>query len=164
MIAAWSGFRALDAERRRLVLEAAVTLALVWVGLRAMPLGQLRRHLDAYSRRRPARAATSTAAIAWAVQAAGRRFPPGRACLVEALAADAMLRRRSYHSEVRLGVRKKTDGSFLDGHAWVECDGVVVVGGVDDLDTYGQLREAPVSRTQTAELVRRYPVRDIGRQ
>jgi hypothetical protein len=153
---AWSRFRALDAERRWLVLEAAVTLASVWVGLRTIPLRHLRRRLEAYSRRRPARSASSTAAIAWAVQAAGRRFPGGRTCLVEALTADAMLRRRSYHSEVRLGVRRASDRSLLDGHAWVECDGVVVVGEVDDLDTYGQLRDVSLlPRTQTAHVTPR---------
>ena len=146
MMETWSRFRALGAERRRLVIEAAVLLGVVWAGLRTMPLGTLRRLLDAYSRRRPA-SVESPAAIAWAVQAAARRVPGTRTCLLEALAADAMLRRRSYRSELRFGVRSKDAGSSLDGHAWVECDGRVVVGDVDDLDAYDQLLPARMTQT-----------------
>ena len=136
MMDSWSRFRALDVDRRRLVFEAAVLVGIVCVGLRTMPLGRLRRLLERCERRRPARASASPGAIAWAVQAAARRFAGARTCLVEALAAEAMLRRRAYPSELRLGVRRGCDRSRLDGHAWVECNGVVVVGAIEDLESY----------------------------
>ena len=71
-----------------------------------------------------------------AITAVAARFPSAT-CLVQALAADAMLRRRRLASELRLGVRLRDHGDSADvpdvpieAHAWVECDGGVVIGAV----------------------------------
>jgi hypothetical protein len=48
-----------------------------------------------------------------------------------------MLGRRGISSNLRLGVRH--DGESLNpftAHAWVECQGLVVMGAVDDLGDY----------------------------
>jgi hypothetical protein len=48
-----------------------------------------------------------------------------------------MLGRRGISSNLRLGVRH--DGEPLNpftAHAWVECQGLVVMGAVDDLGDY----------------------------
>jgi Transglutaminase-like superfamily len=79
----------------------------------------------------------SPSAIAWAVGAVARRYHARPTCLVEALAADVMLRRRQYPSALHLGVRKMDNCSRpLDGHAWVECEGSIVVGHLDNLAIY----------------------------
>ena len=71
------------------------------------------------------------------MSAVARRFPAQRTCLIEALAADVMLRRRQYRTALHLGVQKTTNRMRpLDGHAWVECNGVVVVGHLEDLAKY----------------------------
>jgi hypothetical protein len=79
------------------------------------------------------------ARIAWAVNAVGKRLT-GTTCLVEALAADSMLRRHGHVPTLRLGVHD--DGSVqsrLDAHAWVECGGMVVTGRIDNLQNYAVL-------------------------
>lgn len=74
------------------------------------------------------------------MSAVARRVPAFRTCLVEALAAHAMLRRRGFPSELRLGVRTPgSQAASLVAHAWVECDGVVVVGDDRDLPQYAVL-------------------------
>lgn len=136
-------FRALDADGRHLIIEATVLLGFAWVGLRTLSFATLRRSLDGYANRIGAGSRASLPRIGWAVNAVGRQFPAARTCLMEALAADVMLRRRGYRSELHFGVRKRTDSSQpLDAHAWVECDGEIVVGELDNLADYA-LQSAP---------------------
>jgi hypothetical protein len=80
---------------------------------------------------------TSVSEVIWAVGAAGRRIT-GTTCLIEALAADTMLRRRGHQPLLRIGVRQG-EHSLLDAHAWVECDGQVVMGEVPQLTDYAIL-------------------------
>ena len=142
----WRAFTSLDPEARGLVVEAAMLLGFVSIGLRTMPFGSLRRTLDRYAARRPRERRSSRSDVGWAVNAAGRRLP-GRTCLIEALAADVMLRRRGYEPRLQLGVRKSSDPSRpVDAHAWIECDGEIVVGGLDTLALYTLQRDADPGR------------------
>jgi hypothetical protein len=75
--------------------------------------------------------------IAWAVTAASRIVPGARTCLVQALAAQVMLVKRGYPARFRLGVAKDKNKD-LQAHAWVESDGVVVIGGAD-IERYNPL-------------------------
>ncbi len=52
-----------------------------------------------------------------------------------------MLRWRGYAPNLRLGVRRSTGErrTPIVAHAWVECDGVVVIGSLDDLWKYREL-------------------------
>ena len=144
-------FRALSADRRRLIVEAAALTGVIWLGLRTLSFANLRRALEAYAKRARRGSHSSLAEIGWAVVAAGRRFPTKRTCLVEALATDVMLRRRQHESVLHLGVRKTADCLRpLDGHAWVECDGMIVVGHVEDLVEYtGAAWSSPASCPET---------------
>jgi Transglutaminase-like superfamily len=140
MIALYRRFTALERSQRRLVVEAAALMAIVWIGLRMHRFLMLRRMLDRFV------ALTSTHAgvahpvaigsVRSAITAVAVRFPAAT-CLVQALAADAMLRRRRLASELRLGVRLRDLADRADApsvpieaHAWVECDGGVVIGAV----------------------------------
>jgi hypothetical protein len=79
--------------------------------------------------------------IAWAVTTAGRRLPFQTTCLVDGLVARVMLRRRGYLARLRLGVQPRSPEGSLKAHAWVECDGKVVVGHAEDLHRYTPLQE-----------------------
>ena len=143
----WRTFRSLGAERRRLIVEAGVLSGVVWLGLRVLPFMSVRRMLDAWARRGLGGPQLPAAAIGWAVAAVGSRSP-ARTCLIEALTADAMLRRRQHESILQLGVRKTADRLRpLDGHAWVESNGVVVVGVVENLAEYARGTWSPSTRT-----------------
>jgi hypothetical protein len=61
----------------------------------------------------------------------GRRLPWKTTCLIDALAARALLRRRGVPSILHFGMTRK-DGA-LTAHAWLETgDGVVCGGGEAD--------------------------------
>ena len=63
--------------------------------------------------------------VAWAVGAAARRAPWRAACLEQALAAKAMLRRRGIESTLYLGVTQDP----VAAHAWVRVGDLNVTGG-----------------------------------
>lgn len=82
------------------------------------------------ARRVVARAAIGTsgsvAQLTWAVRAVSR-YLPGATCLTQALAAQAILSESGFPSQVEIGVAK--DGFHrLQAHAWVVCEGQVVLG------------------------------------
>lgn len=141
MIAAYRSFTALDRADRRLVLEAAGLIALAWTGLRLLEFATLRRTLDRVAGSpASARSGRSHAAlvrrVGWAITAIARRWPAAT-CLVQALAADTILRRRGVACELRIGVRAGDDGAGpIQAHAWVDCGGAVAVGAIDDLTDF----------------------------
>ncbi len=116
--------------------EAALLLLFVRIGLRATSYARLRAWLErmAVVMSRPR---SPGADVTWAVGAAGRRIT-GTTCLAEALAVYTMLRRRGHEPLLRIGVRQG-DRSLLEAHAWVECDGHVVMGEVPQIDGYAIL-------------------------
>ncbi len=78
--------------------------------------------------------AAEVAGLAWAIQAVGRRTPWVSTCLMQALAAQRMLRRRNIPATVYLamlaGGRKTSDP--LLAHAWVRCGDRVITGQCDE--------------------------------
>jgi hypothetical protein len=137
----WRRLRALPAADRRLLAETALLMLRVRAGLRLTSFAALRKRLDATGGAATRRASPQTPeTVAWAVAAIARRLP-GTTCLVQSLAAHALLLRRGYRPRLRIGVRGREGAAVpLDAHAWVECDGRVVVGDVDDLAAYDRLR------------------------
>ncbi len=74
-----------------------------------------------------ARAQANTAAeIGWAVRTASARTPWQSACLVQTLAAAAMLRRRKVPCTLFLGVAR--DAQHLTAHAWLGCGADILTG------------------------------------
>jgi hypothetical protein len=133
----WKAWNLPTADRR--ALRQALTLIIALrAGLLVLPFNVLRRFLNRWvSCRKETRVPFSTAQIVRAVTAVGSRLS-GTSCLVEALAADAMLRRHGHSSRLKLGVRRGADATF-GAHAWVECDGEVVVGTGWPLEEYSVL-------------------------
>jgi hypothetical protein len=139
----WQRFRALNAADRGLLVEAAAWLAGARLGLSLLPFLTLQRTLASLSHRfaRPATlSSVPTARTAWAITAAARHLPLRTTCLVESLAARAMLQRRGIDCALRLGVRRAADLSPFTAHAWLEHQGAVVLGQVDDLSEYARLQ------------------------
>jgi hypothetical protein len=145
----------LDRRERALAIVAARTLATTWVGLRtvgfkamstraASVAGQgTRAHAWCGPPPRRTVARPTIERLAWAVRAAGRYIPGGTNCLVRALATQSLLGQYGYRSDLRIGVRKATDGGIA-AHAWLESSGAVVIGEFE-LEHYVPLA-APESR------------------
>ena len=144
----WKAFRLRPADRRALIEALALTVV-VRIGLWTLPFTSLRRlsnrwadhgkgdgNLFRLRRSKKVPVPFSTERIAWAITAVGSRLW-GTTCLVEALAADVMLRRHGHASTLKLGVRR--GAATVDAHAWVECGGSVVVGAGSPLEEYSVL-------------------------
>ncbi len=75
--------------------------------------------------------------IAWSVVATSRYIPFTK-CLAQALVTQILFARYGYTSQLRIGVAK--DGrERLKAHAWVESQGKIVIGNVQDLSRFKAL-------------------------
>ena len=131
-----------DAGSRSLLLEAALTVAVVRIALSLVPYRVLRalrrpivRFASTLSRRR-----CDPANLVAAVRTASRHIPMAT-CLTQAIALHLMLERRRIESVVEVGVTRR-DGRFA-AHAWVRQGGVALIGG--SVDSYRPLRRARTS-------------------
>lgn len=126
---------ALPGSERRLLAEAAATLALARALLALLPfaaamrLAGLRTRADSIDPQ--ATPAAERAATARAVGAAVARVAPHlpfrAVCLQQAVACTLMLRRRGLPVSVHFGLAKDAAGG-LDAHAWSVSGGAVVTG------------------------------------
>ena len=124
-----ASFVALPPAERRLIVAAAVLLAGIRVGLWVVPFRSVHGAVRALGNRSGSRDGSGLPVerIVWAVGAADR-LVPRTTCLVRALAAQALLARRGYASQLRLGVAGGAGRAF-EAHAWLERDGRVLIGG-----------------------------------
>jgi hypothetical protein len=140
VIALYRRFASLERSDRRLVLEAASLMAIVWIGLRLFRFPTLRRILDRYAGSSTDAGQSHTGAIGrvrWAITGVAARFRGSATCLVQALAADAILRHKGIPSELHIGVRVHRNGAVpLEAHAWVECEGRVAIGFIESLPDF----------------------------
>jgi hypothetical protein len=124
-------FLALSPMERRLLVEAALLLAVVQLGLGRMPFTMLRRLVTpgkANGRRPVVDPRAFADHVVWAVIAASRRVPGPTTCLSLALAVQVLLARGGHASRLHVGVLRGTQGE-VEGHAWVEADGRILIGG-----------------------------------
>lgn len=133
-----SEFRSLSGQRRRLFCEAAVLLvsgklllAVAGLDVAERCLGRLCRLVS--HRQRPATATD----VRWAIATAAARLPWTYDCLDRALAGSGLLTTNGHQHSLRLGV--DTGAGEFEAHAWVESNGEVLIGGVDDFDRFQEL-------------------------
>jgi len=113
----------LTSAERRLLLRAFFVLGVARVVLWLLPLARARRLV--------ARTAGTTQQapverFVWAVKVASR-YLPRATCLIQALAAQALLASAGYESCIEIGVAN--DGQSLEAHAWLICSNRIVIGG-----------------------------------
>ncbi|NJR40333.1 MAG: lasso peptide biosynthesis B2 protein [Leptolyngbyaceae cyanobacterium CSU_1_4] len=73
--------------------------------------------------------------IVWRVNVSSQYMPGGAKCLARALTTQVLLNQQGYLPDLRIGVAKATAGQ-LEAHAWVEYQGRVVMGQLNDLARY----------------------------
>ena len=76
--------------------------------------------------------------VVWAVNASSRNLPISTNCFPRALSMHVLLQRRGIPSEIKIGVARDEDGAF-EAHAWVEYQGQVIIGGLEDLGRFTPL-------------------------
>jgi hypothetical protein len=117
--------RALTAAQRLVLVEAALLLPLVAAALRLAGLRASRRLLERYAGRSGSPPKMEPTAVARMVAVAARHGLVRAGCLPSALTLEALLRRRGWAPELRLGVRKHEAG--FEAHAWIEHEGVALM-------------------------------------
>ena len=134
-------FIGLPRHIKALVLEATVLLLLARLLVDHVRLGRWRRYLNAspmpISAGGPAPRALGRK-IGRIVSRLAPHMPFTATCLLQAIAAQWMLRRRGAASELMIGARRTTEDGDLDLHAWLTVDGRCVVGG-HQVETYSAL-------------------------
>jgi hypothetical protein len=123
---------------QRLLMRAALAVVSAKLAIRTVHLPTARAAVTRLERLgsiiMPARADR----IVWAVETAGRAIPGMKNCLVQAVAAEAMLIRAGHPCELRIGAAKNGPRELI-AHAWLESEGRVLIGDFE-LDRYVPLR------------------------
>jgi hypothetical protein len=131
-------FVSLPPVERGLVLRTLPLVAAIRVALWVVPLrrvGRLIRACEHLPFSIPADMPVSR--LEWAVRAASRRVPMA-SCLTQALALQSLLVRSGRSSEVHIGVRKDAEAG-LQSHAWVECEGNMLLSAPSEIIGYSRL-------------------------
>jgi hypothetical protein len=124
---------------RELVIQAGFLLVAMRIGLLLLPFRTVQgmaARAAGKGRARRSNAPATPERIEWAMRAAAR-YVPGASCLHQALAAQVLMARHGHAARLRIGVAR-TAGHGVAGHAWVETDTGVVLGG-GDLSCYAPL-------------------------
>jgi hypothetical protein len=122
----------LSTKDRHLLVKSALLLWAVRLGLWLLPFQTLRCLLAGMKRRSFGPQETEQASVdrvVWAVEVASPYIPKAT-CLIQALATQVLLGRWGHAASLHIGVAKSAAGQ-LQAHAWVECQGKVVLGGTD---------------------------------
>lgn len=131
-------FLRMPAPDRRLLVESALLLGAVRVGLWLLTFQTLRRLLERIAQmttRLQAADHDSIDRVVWAVTVVSRYVPGVRTCLTQALATQVLLGRRGHTTHLHIGVARSEEGQ-LQAHAWVEREGRIVIGDREDLSHY----------------------------
>jgi hypothetical protein len=142
-------FFRLPAIKRRLLVQAVFLLGIVKLGLALLPFLTLRNILARIAQTPPLPKTNrvSPDQLAWAVSLASQYTVGAKTCLAQALTAQALLTRYGYPAHLQLGVAKSDNGQ-LQAHAWVESNGKVVIGDLnEELARYIRLSTLDGERT-----------------
>jgi hypothetical protein len=121
------GYLATD---RWLVVSALLLVSATRFALCILPVRRAARLLGWLVPGRPGKPPDPSLAdrVAAAIMHASR-VVPGAACLTQALAAQVLLERHGVPTRLHIGIVR--DGQqAVRGHAWVETQGMIVIGGI----------------------------------
>jgi predicted glycoside hydrolase/deacetylase ChbG (UPF0249 family) len=129
-------FLALDAQRKRLLIQACFLLGSVRYELRRQSFKDLVNHLDLHREvvslpvLEPGAQAVARD-VGWAIRTAARYTPWESTCLVQVLTAQRMLQKRGIAGGFYLGASTEPDAenaSGISAHAWLKCGPEYITG------------------------------------
>ncbi|MCY7285698.1 MAG: lasso peptide biosynthesis B2 protein [Cyanobacteria bacterium CAN_BIN43] len=127
-------------DRLHLVTAFSILL-LIRIGLWLLPfrmvlklVERLSNPLQVSRRAHPLTSPKPISHIVWMVNVSSRYTPGGAKCLARALTTQVLLTQQGYLPDLRIGVTKTA--GHLEAHAWVEYQGRVVIGHLNDLARY----------------------------
>jgi Transglutaminase-like superfamily len=131
-------FAQLTMKERSILLRALLVVGVARTALWLLPVAAGRKVVGWAT---TGTAGYSQERLIWAIRATSR-FLPGATCLTQALAAQALLGRSGYPSQVEIGVAVINEihdaARRFQAHAWLVCKGQVVLGG-PQIEQYSSL-------------------------
>ncbi len=130
-------FFRISGSDQKLLVMSLIILSSIRLGLWLLPFRTLLKLLTKISQPMSNAQITNKVTvgkIVWAVNAASR-YMPGVMCLARALTAQVLMSRYGHSPELRIGVAK-TERGKLEAHAWVEHQGRVAIGNLQDLSRF----------------------------
>ena len=116
----------LSAAERRILIRALIAVGAARAALWILPVETARKVV---ARTASGASSDSVKQVVWAVGVASRCVPRAT-CLTQAIAAQSLLANSGFPSQVEIGVaRDKNELRSFQAHAWVVCQGQVVLGG-----------------------------------
>ena len=141
-----SKFLKLPLSKQRFLIEAVLLLTAMRISLRLLPYRVLRRFLfqsDRTDAGKHSEGKNQKNEIVWAINTGGKYILREKSCLPLALAGQTLLRLHGFPARLCLGFQKNEDES-IQAHAWVESNGKVVIGGLEDeIEQYVPLVDYP---------------------
>ena len=138
-------FLRLPTSDRQLLVGTFMLLGLVRLGLWLLPFQKLQELLRRVSQvgiinetERSQNNCRTVDTVIWAVHVSSHYMPGRVKCLARALTTQVITQRQGYSPELRIGVAKGESGQ-LEAHAWVELQGRVVMGFLQDLDRFSPM-------------------------
>ncbi|WP_074654884.1 lasso peptide biosynthesis B2 protein [Haloarcula vallismortis] len=136
-------FRALSRAQKLLLCEAMALLVASKVLLAVAGLADAERYFATVSQLLPChRQSGSPESVRWAVLTAGSHLPGTYDCLDRALTGSTLLVANGLPHCLRFGV--DTQSNTFEAHAWIESNGRVIIGGVDNFERFRTLTEREV--------------------
>jgi hypothetical protein len=131
-------FLKLSLGDRLFLMTTFALLGAIRLGLYFLPFRTLLRLLKLFPSQTPLSAARkSIKLIVWAVEVSSCYTPGQVKCLARALTTKTLLNWYGYSAELHLGIAKTTSG--IEAHAWVEYQGHIIIGNLQDLGRFTPL-------------------------
>lgn len=124
-------FFTIDNKLRVEFIQALIYTGMYRTFILFVPFNKLRKRMGKYKEESVANVEREIYKIAshisWVVNLISSKTPWESKCLVQALTAQKMLKKRGISTTIYLGVRK--DGNEMKAHAWLRCGEYYVTGG-----------------------------------
>jgi hypothetical protein len=142
-------FLRLSGRDRLFLVKTYILLTLIRLGLWLVPFEQLWKALVRLGQYRtpktssfPLRIGLVVQRAIWAVNWSCKLTPGGAKCLARALTVKVLLDRNHCPADFKIGVAKNGDGKF-EAHAWIEVEGTVVIGQLQNLEQFTPMPSLP---------------------
>jgi hypothetical protein len=134
-------FLKLSPSDRTLFLQAFLCLNFIRLGLWLFPfqtIQQLLIKINQVSSKPKSRNLIDLSKIGRAIHSISHYLPGQVRCLAQALTAHFLICHYGYSPQLKIGFAKG-EGGLIEAHAWVECQGQVVMGDSYDLPRFTTL-------------------------
>ena len=138
-------FRLVRSKPVWLLFKAFILLGIIRLGLWQLSFAHLRKFLAFFSHRTisiNSDRQIEVDCIVWAVNKSSQ-YMPGVKCLARALTTEVLMYQYGHQPQLRIGVAKRS--GKIEAHAWVESQGQVLIGQLQDL---WQFKVLPLPRME----------------